>query len=320
MTLLNLEVFFWLCGLVLAAVAGLVAVDTTHPHRWGSALFWGLLAVLIGAGKWLPPSTVGYAVLALTALIATKRVGVPQFVVIEPAVLAGRAEQLGNRLLWPVLLVPTVAVVGWLTLGRIVWGEIVLVNPKQVAQIALGLGCVAGVVLSLRVTGESPRVAANEGGRLLQMLGWALILPQMLAALGGIMSKAGVGDVIAHLVAAAVPVDIAWVAVVAYCAGMALFTILLGNAFAAFPVMTLGVGLPFIVKAHGGDPAVMGALGMLSGYCGTLVTPMAANFNLVPVKLLELKSDFAVIRAQVPFAVAIWLFNVVVMYLCVYPS
>jgi len=84
--------------------------------------------------------------------------------------------------------------------------------------------------------------------------------------------------------------------------------------------MTLGVGLPFIVKAHGGDPAVMGALGMLSGYCGTLVTPMAANFNLVPVKLLELRSDFAVIRAQVPFAVAIWIFNVAVMYLCVYPS
>jgi len=64
----------------------------------------------------------------------------------------------------------------------------------------------------------------------------------------------------------------------------------------------------------------MGALGMLSGYCGTLVTPMAANFNLVPVRLLELRDDFAVIRAQVPFAAAIWIFNVVVMYLCVYPS
>jgi len=108
------------------------------------------------------------------------------------------------------------------------------------------------------------------------------------------------------------------VAVVAYCAGMALFTIMMGNAFAAFPVMTLGVGLPFIVQQHGGDPAIMGALGMLSGYCGTLLTPMAANFNLVPVRLLELRDDFAVIRAQAPFAAAIWVFNVVVMYLCVY--
>lgn len=320
MTVLNLESFYVLCGLVLAALAALIAADGTHPHRWGSAVFWGLLAVTIGAGKWLAPAAVGYMVLGLTALIATKRVGVPRFAAVEPAVLASRAAQLGNRLLWPVLLVPAVAVVGGLTLGGIGWGEVTLVNPKQVTQIALGLGCVAGVVLSLRVTGESPRAAAHEGGRLLQLLGWALILPQMLAALGGIMSKAGVGEEIAQLVAAVLPVHIAWVAVVAYCAGMALFTILLGNAFAAFPVMTLGVGLPFIVKAHGGDPAVMGALGMLSGYCGTLVTPMAANFNIVPVKLLELKSDFAVIRAQVPFAVAIWIFNVVAMYLCVYPS
>ena len=114
------------------------------------------------------------------------------------------------------------------------------------------------------------------------------------------------------------PLQFPLVAVVAYCAGMALFTILLGNAFAAFPVMTLGVGLPFVVKAHGGDPAVMGALGMLSGYCGTLVTPMAANFNIVPVKLLELRDDYAVIKAQAPFGAAIWIFNVVTMYLCVY--
>jgi uncharacterized membrane protein len=108
------------------------------------------------------------------------------------------------------------------------------------------------------------------------------------------------------------------VAVVAYCGGMVLFTVMMGNAFAAFPIMTLGVGLPFIVNAHGGNPAIMGALGMLSGYCGTLVTPMAANFNLVPVRLLELKDDFAVIKAQAPFAAAIWIFNVVVMAACVY--
>jgi len=57
---------------------------------------------------------------------------------------------------------------------------------------------------------------------------------------------------------------------------------------------------------------------MLSGYCGTLITPMAANFNLVPVRLLELRDDWAVIKAQAPFAAAILIFNVVVMYGCVY--
>lgn len=318
MTLLTLDFFLALCGVVLAAVGAEIARDATHPHRWGSALFWLLLAVAIGVGKWLPPAVVGYAVIGLAVLVATKRVGAPAFVTREPVVLEARAEALGNRLLWPVLLVPAVAMVGGLVLGAVKVGEFVVVNPKQVSQVALALGCVGGLVWALRTTGEGPRQAAHEGGRLLQLLGWALILPSMLAALGGIMGKAGVGEVIAKIVATALPVQIPLVAVVAYCAGMALFTILLGNAFAAFPVMTLGVGLPFVVKAHGGDPAVMGALGMLSGYCGTLVTPMAANFNVVPVKLLELRDDYAVIKAQAPFAAAIWIFNVVTMYLCVY--
>lgn len=316
--MLTLEFFLGCCGVVLATVAGLIARDASHPRRWGSAAFWLLLAVAIGAGKWLPPAAVGYIVLALTVLTATKRVGGPQFAAGDATVLEARAERLGNRLLWPVLIVPAVAIVGGLTLEAVKVGDVALVNAKQVAQIALGLGCACGLIAACRTTGERPLAAAREGGRLLQLLGWALILPSMLAALGGIMGKAGVGDVIATLVAAALPVQWPLVAVVAYCAGMALFTILLGNAFAAFPVMTLGVGLPFIVKAHGGDPAVMGALGMLSGYCGTLVTPMAANFNVVPVKLLELRDDYAVIKAQAPFAAAIWIFNVVVMYVCVY--
>jgi hypothetical protein len=63
---------------------------------------------------------------------------------------------------------------------------------------------------------------------------------------------------------------------------MALFTILTGNAFAAFPIMASAIAVPLLLNQHGGDPAVVGAIGMLAGFCGTLMTPMAANFNLVP--------------------------------------
>jgi len=59
---------------------------------------------------------------------------------------------------------------------------------------------------------------------------------------------------------------------------MVIFTMIMGNAFAAFSVITAGIGIPFIIK-NGGNPAVIGALGMTAGYCGTLMTPMAANFN-----------------------------------------
>ena len=108
------------------------------------------------------------------------------------------------------------------------------------------------------------------------------------------------------------------VAVLAYCVGMALFTIIMGNAFAAFPVITLGIGLPLIVQQHHGDPAIMAAIGMLSGYCGTLLTPMAANFNLVPALLLELPDKHAVIKAQAPLAVVILAANIALMYFCVF--
>ncbi len=318
MTIFTTDQFLGLCGVILAAVAAHIALDRAHPTRWGSAVFWLALAVAIGAGPLLPAAAVGYMVLVLAVLTAGGQVAAPHFAQGDAAALTARATQLGNRLLWPVLLVPAVAVVGGLAFHRIHLGEAALASARQASQIALGMGCIGGLFCALRVTRESPRTAVGEGGRLLQLLSWTLILPQALAALGGILGQTGVGDVIAGLVAAALPVQLPLAAVVAYCAGMALFTILLGNAFAAFPVMTLGVGLPFIVEAHGGNPAIMGALGMLSGYCGTLVTPMAANFNIVPVRLLELKSDFAVIRAQAPFAAAIWIFNVVVMAACVY--
>lgn len=319
MTLLSLDLFLGLCGVVLGAVAILVAMDRAHPHRWGSAGFWAILAMVTGAGPWIPPMIVGYAVVALAVLAAAGAVEPPTFRMPPVEVLTARAAALGNRVLAPVLIVPAIAVTGGLVLHRVRVGDFALVRAIHSAQVALGLGCLVGLVWALRTTRETPRGAVTEGGRLLQLIGWTLVLPQALAALGGILGRAGVGDEIARIVAAGLPVQDPLVAVVAYCAGMALFTILLGNAFAAFPVMTLGVGLPFIVEAHDGDPAIMGALGMLSGYCGTLVTPMAANFNLVPVRLLELRSDFAVIRAQAPFAAAIWIFNVVVMAAFVYP-
>lgn len=303
---------------VLAGVACRIAASADHPRRWGSAAFWLILAVIFALGKQLPAAVTGYLVVALVVLAAARQVEPPVFRWPSETEREERSARHGNRLLGPVLLVPAVAVIAGFVLPVLTVSGKPLVPSGAVPLVAIGLGGVLAVFWSARLTLERPVVVLDEGGRLIQLIGWTLILPQLLAALGGIFAKAGVGDEIAHLVASALPVESPLVAVVAYCGGMALFTILLGNAYAAFPIMTLGVGLPFIVKAHGGDPAVMGALGMLSGYCGTLVTPMAANYNIVPVRLLELGSDFAVIRAQVPFAAVIWIFNAALMYLCVY--
>ena len=87
----------------------------------------------------------------------------------------------------------------------------------------------------------------------------------------------------------------------------------MGNAFAAFPIITGGIGLPLLVGVHGADAAVVGAIGMVTGYCGTLMTPMAANFNIVPAALLELDDPNGVIRAQVMTALPLIAVNLALM-------
>ena len=100
---------------------------------------------------------------------------------------------------------------------------------------------------------------------------------------------------------------------------MALFTMVMGNAFAAFPVMTAAIGLPLLIRTYGGDPAIVCAIGMLAGFCGTLMTPMAANFNLVPAALLDLKDKHGVIKRQVGTAVPLLIVNILLIYWLAFP-
>jgi uncharacterized membrane protein len=316
--LLSLEVFYVLCGVMLGLVAIRILLDREHPRRCGSAIFWGLWAVVFIFGKAMPPLAVGYLVVAMIVLAAAKQVGPPRRVAVSGEALLEEAKRLGNRLIWPALLVPIVALIGSLLLGKVHLGPYLIVAEKQATLVALGLGIVLALLVGGKLIDARATTAAREGGRLIETIGWALMLPQLLAALGGIFQQTGVGDVIADLTARALPTQFAFVAVAAYCIAMALFTVCMGNAFAAFAVITAGIGLPLIVQQHHGNPAIMAAIGMLSGYCGTLMTPMAANFNLVPAMLLELEDKHAVIKAQLPIAVTLLAANILMMYFFVY--
>jgi uncharacterized membrane protein len=72
------------------------------------------------------------------------------------------------------------------------------------------------------------------------------------------------------------------------------------------------------VHQFGGNVVIMAAVGMLSGFCGTLTTPMAANFNIVPVALLELPDQHAVIKVQIPTALLLLAANTAIMYTFVF--
>ena len=143
---------------------------------------------------------------------------------------------------------------------------------------------------------------------------WAAVLPQMLAALGVIFAAAGVGTTIGAIVGSIIPEGSIFLAVLLYAFGMVVFTMIMGNAFAAFPVMVAAIGVPILIHQDGGNPAVIGVVGMLSGFCGTLMTPMAANFNIVTAALLELKNQYGVIKVQVATAIPLLICNVLILY------
>lgn len=316
--MISLPLIYLLAGLFVARIAWLSALDASNPRRIMTAAFWGLLALSFLIGDRLPAAWMGGVVVALALLAGFGGVRAGRVVPAPAEQLAESAARLGHRLFAPALVIPLVTVAVVLFGARIGWGEWRLFGSEMLTQIGLGLACLLALLAACALTRTSPLRAVEQSRGLVDAIGWAALLPLLLATLGSVFSAAGVGEAVAELVRAWIPVDNRFVVVLAYALGMAGFTMVMGNAFAAFPVMTAGIGLPLLVQVHGADAASMAAIGMLSGYCGTLMTPMAANFNLVPAALLELRDPYAVIRVQVPTALLLLAANVVLMYLIVF--
>jgi uncharacterized membrane protein len=315
---ISLDFFYLLVGLLFAATAVMNLRDRSNPRRFTTAAFWALYALVYLAGECLPPLAAGLLMLAM-ALIAgfnLVRPGRPQAVP-EDARRAS-AARLGQRLLLPALAIPLVTMLGSTLLKDVHIGLRPLLDPKNLTLVAMGCGAIVAFALACRVTRATPLQGVREARRLVDAMGWAVVLPHMLAVLGLLFAEAGVGKAVAHIVTAYLPMDSRLVACAAFCVGMALFTVVMGNGFAAFPVIAGGIGIPVLVGVYHANPAVMAAIGMFSAYCGTLMTPMAANFNVVPAALLELPDKNAVIKAQLPTALPLLGTNIVLLYLLMY--
>jgi len=320
--MLTIEQAYWLIALFLAGAA----ILNLRGRRWWHAAFWGVLAVLIAGGKFVlaasaahnpvPAQLAGIGVIALAALSPRMTRGNLS----ERATAEREADalRLRHKLFGPALLIPLVTLLVALFGAYIVVGGVRLFDPTRMTLTGLALACVVALVAALWVTRARPLVGLSEGRRLLDTLGWAALLPLTLAALGGVFAATGVGSAVADLVRLLIPVDNALACVVAFGLGMVMFTVIMGNAFAAFPVLMAGIGIPLLIHRHGADPAILGALGMVTGYCGTLFTPMAANFNIVPVALLELPNQSDVIRAQWKTGAVLLVVNLILMYLLIF--
>ena len=318
--MLRIEYAYWLCGILLA----ICALLELGSRRWLHASFWGILAICFlggdaiesafASGQKNPAQCVGVAVVVLALLAGSGKLKRKLEFDDQHAGRAASAKRLGNKLFVPALLIPAVTLILALTQPWLHVGDVKLFDARQSTLTALAVACVVALFAAMWLTRARPAAAGVETARLLDALSWAALLPMLLATLGGVFTATGVGDAIGHLSAAAIPVDSRAACVLAYALGMVAFTVIMGNAFAAFPVMTAGIGLPLLVVNHHANPAALGALGMLSGYCGTLLTPMAANFNVVPAALLELRDPNGVIKAQWRTAVCLFFINLILMY------
>ena len=311
--MITVQYVFYFVGALFAAWALLSLFDRTNPKRFGNAAFWGLVALSLLAGHRLGDLANGFIVLGLAGLATFKLLGrgAPST---SESERAAAGERYGNKLFLPILVVLLTAVIGTLLylytpLYGLGWFE-----AGRETFVLLCLGVVLAVLLIYAWLRPPALAPLDEGRRLIDAVGWAAILPLMLAALGLVLRDTGVGQTIGTLVMTIIPEGTVLPAVVAFGLGMAIMTILTGNAFAAFPVMATAIGVPLLIQGYGGDPAVVGAIGMLAGFCGTLMTPMAANFNLVPAHLLELKDEYGVIKAQIGTAIPLLVVNILLIY------
>ncbi len=309
-----LELVYVPTGLVLLVFAALTFTDRGNPRRVGSAIFWLILAAVFALGGVMPHWLTGLLVMAMVAIDGAGRITRGSRAEPSKQQQVSEARRLGDMIFLPVLTIPSVTFAVALVAK-------LLNHPKFTvsdgALIGLGLGGVLAMAVAVALTDGKVETMMQEGRRLNDAIGAVAILPQLLASLGIIFTAAGVGNLIATGVKSIVPGDNLFLLVLVNCLGMSLFTIVMGNSFAAFPVIASGVLVPLIIEPFGVNAAMAGILTLTAGSSGTLMTPMAANFNIVPTALLNMRDTYGVIKFQLPFALAIWTCHVLLMWLMI---
>jgi len=308
---LSLDTVYVVTGLVLLVFAMLNLKDRSNEHRLGAALFWFILGLIFMFGSALPHWLIGLLVLVMVAIDGLGRAGHKNAAGLTSSGQIRKERSLGNRIFLVVLAIPLV------TFGFAIAFRLLGLNTNDGAIVGLGYSGIVAVAVGLALTGGTVGEAFQEGRRLNDAMGSVNILPPLLASLGIIFTASKIGDLIAAGIHRIIPGQNLFLLIVANCLGMALFTMVMGNSFAAFPVIAAGVLVPLIVKPFGVNPALVAIITLTAGSTGTLMTPMAANFNIVPTALLEMRDQYGVIKFQAPFALAILACHVIVMWLLI---
>lgn len=298
-----LEVVYIVMGLITIYTGVKNARDKENPSRVGTAVFWCALGIVLAFGRWIPAMIDGILVIVMTLPAIFGKVKIGKSEAPSEKSVDQRYNAIGMKIFAPALSIGVFAILFAIFL------------PDLGAIVGIGAGIIVSVILLMAFSKENtPIVFLQDSERLLSTVGPLSMLPMLLASLGAVFTAAGVGEVISEIVGNVIPKGNVNVGIIVFAIGMALFTMIMGNAFAAITVMTVGIGAPFVLQ-YGADPVVIGMLALTCGYCGTLCTPMAANFNIVPIAMLDMKNRFGVIKNQI--IPAIILLTVQIIYMII---
>ncbi len=295
-----LEVLYLIIGLICIYTAIANLRDKGNQKRYGTFVFWCTLGLMFVLGPWIPSLYTGILMCVMVTVPILHRVSRGT----QPDPSEEEAEK-NYRKIGMKVFIPALSI-GVFALAAALFTSI---SPL----VGMGVGVFAAVIILMIYSRDNkPKVFLQDCRRMMDIVGPLSMLPTLLAALGSVFTAAGVGDVIAQMVSNVIPSGNLVVGIIVYAVGMAIFTMIMGNAFAAITVMTVGIGAPFVLSL-GADPVVVGSLALTCGYCGTLCTPMAANFNMVPVAVLEMKDKNGVIKKQVLIGVIMLILQIIYM-------
>ena len=298
---IGLNVVWVIIGLITIYAGIKNLLDKENPSRVGTAVFWCSFGIVCGFGSWLPAKVSGVLVLIMCLPPIFKKVKIGKTDNPTKEHTEQQFKKIGMKIFVPAFSVA-------------VWSLFFALFSNLSSMVAITVGVIVAMVLLMAFDAKQnkPAVFLNDSERFLGITGPLSMLPQLLGCLGGVFTAAGVGDVIAQLVEKIVPKGNVNIGIIVYAIGMVLFTMIMGNAFAAITVMTVGIGAPFVL-AYGANPVVIGMLALTCGYCGTLLTPMAANFNILPVAILNMKDRWGAIKNQVLVAIFMLVFQICYM-------
>ena len=298
---IGLNVVWVIIGLITIYAGIKNLLDKENPSRVGTAVFWCSFGIVCGFGSWLPAKVSGVLVLIMCLPPIFKKVKIGKTDNPTKEHTEQQFKKIGMKIFVPAFSVAVCSMFFAL-----------FSNMSSMVAITVGVIVAMVLLMAFDTKQNKPAVFLNDSERFLGITGPLSMLPQLLGCLGGVFTAAGVGDVIAQLVEKIVPKGNVNIGIIVYAIGMVLFTMIMGNAFAAITVMTVGIGAPFVL-AYGANPVVIGMLALTCGYCGTLLTPMAANFNILPVAILNMKDRWGAIKNQVLVAIFMLVFQICYM-------